>query len=238
MLITRVETFLVTPRWLFCRIETDDGVVGWGEPVVEGRAARVRAAVAELAQVLVGTDPLRIEDHWQVMTRAGFYRGGPVLSSAVAGLDQALWDIAGKVRQAPVHELLGGPVRDRIRMYSWVGGDEPAELVEDRLAGVQRVGRTEAGHVHRQRPPPGAAQAVQQQAPGVRAVGVAVQQQQRRAVALQLQRPGAVSRQLERILEERLHEASLGPLPAERHRRDRRHRPARRRMRRLAVCSR
>ena len=99
--ITRIETFLVPPRWLFCRVETDEGVVGWGEPVVEGRAEAVRAAVDVLAEYLVGQDPLRIEDHWQVLTKGGFYRGGPVLSSAVAGLDQALWDIAGQgVRRA------------------------------------------------------------------------------------------------------------------------------------------
>ncbi|MGH3312289.1 MAG: galactonate dehydratase [Streptomyces sp.] len=129
MRIDRVETFAVPPRWLLCRIETDEGHVGWGEPVVEGRAATVRAAVHELAeQFLVGADPLRIEDHWQLMTKGSFYRGGPVLSSAVAGLDQALWDIAGKHYGAPVHQLLGGPVRERIRAYSWVGGDEPAAL--------------------------------------------------------------------------------------------------------------
>ncbi|MFF2852238.1 galactonate dehydratase [Streptomyces sp. NPDC058001] len=130
MKITRIETFLVPPRWLFCRVETDDGVVGWGEPVVEGRAEIVRAAVDVLAEYLVGQDPLRIQDHWQILTKGGFYRGGPVLSSAVAGLDQALWDIAGKTYGAPVHALLGGPVRDRVRVYAWVGGDEPAELTE------------------------------------------------------------------------------------------------------------
>ncbi|PZF81357.1 galactonate dehydratase [Jiangella anatolica] len=130
MKITAIETFLVPPRWLFCRIETDEGIVGWGEPVVEGRADTVRTAVQELADYLVGQDPLRIEEHWQVMTKATFYRGGPVLSSAVAGLDQALWDIAGKTYGAPVHALLGGPVRDRIRMYSWIGGDEPAEIAD------------------------------------------------------------------------------------------------------------
>ncbi|MGH3098079.1 MAG: galactonate dehydratase [Streptosporangiales bacterium] len=130
MKVDRVETFLVPPRWLFCRVETDDGVVGWGEPVVEGYAGTVRAAVGELGERLIGADPLRIEDHWQVLTKGGFYRGGPVLSSAVAGLDQALWDIAGKVYGAPVHALLGGPVRDRVRVYAWVGGDEPSELAD------------------------------------------------------------------------------------------------------------
>nr|WP_202451287.1 galactonate dehydratase [Streptomyces sp. SID4948] len=116
---------------MFCRIETDDGLVGWGEPVVEGRAEVVRAAVEVLAEYLVGRDPLRIQDHWQVLTKGGFYRGGPVLSSAVAGLDHALWDIAGKAYGAPVHALLGGAVRDTVRVYAWVGGDEPARLTEE-----------------------------------------------------------------------------------------------------------
>ncbi|HTJ72943.1 MAG TPA: galactonate dehydratase [Actinospica sp.] len=137
MKITRIETFLVPPRWLFCRIETDDGLVGWGEPVVEGRAEVVRAAVDVLAEYLIGQDPLRIQDHWQVMTRAGFYRDGPILSSAVAGLDQALWDIAGKAYEAPVYALLGGPVREKVRVYAWVGGDEPAELADAIAAQVE-----------------------------------------------------------------------------------------------------
>ena len=139
MKIDRIETFLVPPRWLFCRIETDDGLVGWGEPVVEGRAEVVRAAVEVAAEYLLGTDPLRIEDHWQVLTKGGFYRGGPILSSAVAGIDQALWDIAGKARNAPVYALLGGPVRDRVRMYTWVGGDEPAQIGES-VAGAVAAG--------------------------------------------------------------------------------------------------
>jgi galactonate dehydratase len=128
--IVSVETFLVPPRWLFCRIETDEGIVGWGEPVVEGRAATVRAAVDELSALLVGQDPRTVEGHWQVLTKGGFYRGGPVFSSAVAGIDQALWDILGKSLGAPVHQLLGGAVRDRVRMYGWVGGDEPGEVAD------------------------------------------------------------------------------------------------------------
>ena len=137
MKIVRIETFLVPPRWLFCRIETDDGLVGWGEPVVEGRAEVVRAAVDVLAEYLIGQDPLRIEDHWQVLTKGGFYRDGPVLGSAVAGIDQALWDIAGKHYEAPVHALLGGPVRERVRVYAWVGGDEPTELADAIAAQVE-----------------------------------------------------------------------------------------------------
>ncbi len=137
MKIDKIETFLVPPRWLFCRVSTDDGVVGWGEPVVEGRAEVVRAAVEVLSEYLIGEDPLRIEHHWQVLTKGGFYRGGPVLSSAVAGIDQALWDIAGKTYGAPVHALLGGAVRDRVRVYAWVGGDEPGEIADAVVAHVE-----------------------------------------------------------------------------------------------------
>ena len=130
MRIQRVETFLVPPRWLFLRLETDDGVVGWGEPVVEGRAATVQAAIAELTPLLIGVDATRIEDLWQQLTRGGFYRGGPVFSSTIAGIDQALWDIAGHALGAPVHRLLGGAVRDRVRVYGWVAGDRPGDVAE------------------------------------------------------------------------------------------------------------
>jgi galactonate dehydratase len=137
MKITDLQTFLVPPRWLFLRVETDEGITGWGEPVVEGRAETVRAAVAEIGEGLIGEDPLRIEDHWQRLTKAGFYRGGPVLSSAVAGIDQALWDIAGKALGVPVYQLLGGAVRDRVRMYCWIGGDEPAEVADEARAQIE-----------------------------------------------------------------------------------------------------
>ncbi|HEX8867356.1 MAG TPA: D-galactonate dehydratase, partial [Lentzea sp.] len=130
MKVTAVETFLVEPRWLFLKVSTDEGVTGWGEPVVEGRAETVRAAVHELSELVIGQDPLRVEDLWQVLRRGGFYRGGPVLSSALSGYDHALWDIAGKARGLPVHELVGGPVRDRVRAYSWVGGDRPSGVFD------------------------------------------------------------------------------------------------------------
>jgi len=126
--IARMTTYLVPPRWLFLRVETDDGLVGWGEPVVEGRAASVAAYVEELSDYLIGRDPRLVEDLWQVMYRGGFYRGGAVAMSAIAGIDQALWDLKGRALGVPVAELLGGPVRDRIRVYSWIGGDRPAEV--------------------------------------------------------------------------------------------------------------
>ena len=128
MKITALKTFIVPPRWLFLKIETDEGIAGWGEPVVEGRAHTVQTAVSELADYLVGKDPLRIEDLWNVMHRGGFYRGGPILMSAIAGIDQALWDIKGRAYGQPVHQLLGGPCRDRIRVYSWIGGDRPQDV--------------------------------------------------------------------------------------------------------------
>jgi galactonate dehydratase len=128
MKITGYELFLVPPRWLFLKIETDQGITGWGEPVIEGKAATVKTAVDELMQQLIGKDPMPIEDHWNAMYRGGFYRGGPILMSAIAGIDQALWDIKGKFYNAPVYQLLGGKCRDKMKVYSWIGGDRPADV--------------------------------------------------------------------------------------------------------------
>ncbi|MCG2586799.1 galactonate dehydratase [Massilia sp. TS11] len=129
MKITKISTYRVPPRWMFLKIETDEGIVGWGEPVIEGRARTVEAAVHELADYIIGQDPRRINDLWQTMYRGGFYRGGAVFMSAIAGIDQALWDIKGKALGVPVYELLGGLVRDRMKIYSWVGGDRPADVI-------------------------------------------------------------------------------------------------------------
>jgi galactonate dehydratase len=129
MKITKLTTYRIPPRWMLLKIETDEGVVGWGEPVIEGKARTVETAVHEFSQYLVGQDPRRINDLWQVMYRGGFYRGGAILMSAIAGIDQALWDIKGKVLGVPVYELLGGLVRDRMKTYSWVGGDRPADVI-------------------------------------------------------------------------------------------------------------
>ncbi|MBS4197753.1 galactonate dehydratase [Lederbergia citri] len=131
MKITNMECFIVPPRWLFLKIETDEGIVGWGEPIVEGRANTVKAAVKELSEYLIGKDPMKIEDHWQTLYRSGFYRGGPILMSAIAGIDQALWDIKGKFYNAPIYNLLGGACRDSVRVYSWIGGDRPSDVARD-----------------------------------------------------------------------------------------------------------
>lgn len=133
MKIIGYETFIVPPRWLFLKIDTDEGISGWGEPVIEGKAHTVQAAVGEMMDVLIGQDPQRIEDLWQLMYRGGFYRGGPILMSAIAGIDQALWDIKGKVFNAPVYQLLGGACRNSMRVYSWIGGDRPVDVVQAAL---------------------------------------------------------------------------------------------------------
>lgn len=127
MKIVDYELFQVPPRWLFLKITTDEGIVGWGEPVIEGKAQTVGAAVDEFMQQLIGKNPLNIEDHWNMMYRSSFYRGGPILMSAVSGIDQALWDIKGKYYNAPVHELLGGACRESMKVYSWIGGDRPQD---------------------------------------------------------------------------------------------------------------
>ena len=136
MKITGYSLFQVPPRWLFLKIETDDGLVGWGEPVIEGKAATVRMAVDELMENLMGKDPMNIEDHWNVMYRGGFYRGGPILMSAIAGIDQALWDIKGKYFNAPVHQLIGGKARTHMRVYSWIAGDRPADAANEGKSAV------------------------------------------------------------------------------------------------------
>jgi galactonate dehydratase len=108
---------LVQPRWLFLKIHTDAGIVGLGEPVVEGRAETVATAVKEVEPYLVGKDPRQVAHHWQAIYRHAFYRGGPVLTSALSGIDMALWDIKGKALGVPVYELLGGPTRSKVRLY-------------------------------------------------------------------------------------------------------------------------
>jgi galactonate dehydratase len=122
--ITKLETFLVKPRWLFLKVHTNAGIVGLGEPITEGRAKTCAEAVKEIEPYLVGKDPRQVVHHWQAIYRHAFYRGGPVLTSALSGIDMALWDIKGKALGVPVYELLGGPTRTRIRVYAHAGTPE------------------------------------------------------------------------------------------------------------------
>jgi galactonate dehydratase len=124
MKITKLETFLVKPRWLFLKVHTDAGIVGLGEPILEGRARTCAAAVKEVEPYLVGKDPRQVVHHWQAIYRHAFYRGGPILTSTLSGIDQALWDIKGKALGVPVYELLGGPTRRRVRVYAHAGTPE------------------------------------------------------------------------------------------------------------------
>jgi galactonate dehydratase len=128
--IGRIECFAVRPRWLFIRVETAEGAVGWGEATLEGHVEAVIGAFEAVRDRLIGQDPERIEDAWQMLHRLGFYRGGPVLLSAIAGVDQALWDIKARKLGVPVYQLLGGRVRDRIPVYAWIGGDRPHDVAE------------------------------------------------------------------------------------------------------------
>jgi galactonate dehydratase len=130
MRITALKTFLVPPRWLFLEVETDAGISGWGEPVLEGHAEALAAKVREWGDVLVGRGPRLVEDTWQMLYRNGCYRGGPALMSALAGVGTALWDIKARAFGVPIHELLGGPVRDRVRSCAWIPGDRPLNLAE------------------------------------------------------------------------------------------------------------
>ncbi len=149
--ITKLETLLVKPRWLFLKVHTDAGIVGLGEPIIEGRALTVATAVKEIEPYLLGKDPRRVVHHWQAIYRHAFYRGGPILTSALSGIDMALWDIKGKALGVPVYELLGradprsGP-RLCARRHS--GADSPRP--RPRFHGVQdQPGQAAAGALRR-----------------------------------------------------------------------------------------
>lgn len=129
MKITRLETIHVRPRWLLLRVHTDTGVTGLGEPTLEGASLTVETMIHEMGRWLIGRDPRRIEYIWQHLYRGGFYRGGPIHCSALSGIDMALWDILGKHLGVPVHQLLGGRVRDRIRVYAWTDADTADDYV-------------------------------------------------------------------------------------------------------------
>lgn len=133
MKITELETVFVKPRWLFLKMHTDEGIVGLGEPILEGRSQTVAAAVQEIGRHLIGMDPRMIEHNWQAIYRWQFYRGGPILCSALSGIEQAMWDILGKSLEQPVYRLLGGPTRDKIRVYKGCGG----AVVAGRVPGIK-----------------------------------------------------------------------------------------------------
>ena len=143
MQITNISTVATAgghANWLFVKVETDAGITGWGEASLENREISVQTEVAELAKGLVGRDPMAIERIWIDIHRGAYWSGGAVSMSALAGIDQALWDIKGKALGVPVYELLGGKVRDRLRAYAnaWFEvGSDPAKYADDALAMVE-----------------------------------------------------------------------------------------------------
>jgi galactonate dehydratase len=144
MKIARIDQYFPRQRMRLVKITTDDGIVGWGEATLENKPKSTMAAVEELSEYLIGKDPLRIEHHWQHIYRSAFFRGGNVLMSALSGIDQALWDIAGKFYGVPVYKLLGGPTRDRVRVYAHWGihdrSDEGLAKSRARLDYLQKAG--------------------------------------------------------------------------------------------------
>ncbi len=146
--ITKLETFLVKPRWIFLKIHTDSGVFGLGEPLLEGRALTIQTAIKEIEPYLIGKDPRNVVHHWQAIYRHAFYRGGPILTSALSGIDQALWDIKGKLLNVPVYELLGGPTRDRVRVYG--RASTPEQMKQQKAAGftVIKTGVAKKAHAN------------------------------------------------------------------------------------------
>jgi len=134
MRIAAIETLVVDGgmrNWVFVQVRTDEGIAGLGEATLEGKAETMVAAVGELARLVQGEDPRRIQHLWQAMYRHSFWRGGPVIMSAISGIEQALWDITGKAAGVPVYALLGGACRDRIRLYAnGPRGTSPDEYAE------------------------------------------------------------------------------------------------------------
>jgi galactonate dehydratase len=133
-----IELFRVPPRWMFVRVRTDDGAIGWGEAIVPKRAEAVAGAVRDLAANVTGEPAGHIEDLWQRMHRGAFFRGGPILSTAAAAIEHALWDLKARAHGLAVHEFLGGPVRERTRAYAWVGGDRPQDVADQAAVRVEQ----------------------------------------------------------------------------------------------------
>ena len=137
MKIVSVDMYEIKPRWIFCRVMTDEGIDGWGEMISGTKTETVVAGARELSKRIIGRNPFEIERIWQELHRS-FFRGGPINGSIISGLEMALWDIKGKAFGVPVYELLGGAARDRIKVYSWIGGDRPSDVVEQARDRVER----------------------------------------------------------------------------------------------------
>ena len=130
MKISSFKIYEVKPRWIFIKIITDEGIEGWGEMISGTKTETVTACANEMCKKLLGRDPFDIEALWQELYRS-FFRGGPVNMTVISGIETALWDIKGKYYNMPVYEFLGGKVRDKLKVYSWIGGDRPNNVAEE-----------------------------------------------------------------------------------------------------------
>src|SRR6188474_1736132 len=136
--VTKIESFVLKNSWVFVKISTDAGITGWGE-MLKDDAKACAAGALEVGDYLIGQDPLRVVFHWQAIHRGAFYRGGPIKTAITSGIDQALWDITGKVYGVPVHRLLGGPTRDRVRVYGRVDPATGVNAMKTMLSGGGRA---------------------------------------------------------------------------------------------------
>ena len=132
MKITDIKVYTLKPRWIFIKISTDEGIEGWGEMISGTKTDTVVAGAYELGKRIIGRNPFEIERIWQELHRS-FFRGGPINGTIVSGIEMALWDIKGKALNVPVYELLGGAARDRIMVYSWIGGDRPDDVAKEAI---------------------------------------------------------------------------------------------------------
>lgn len=150
--IKKIETFQVPPRWIFVRMESSDGLVGWGEAIIPKRVQAVRGAIADMAENIVGQPINAIEEIWQRLFRGAFFRRGPIMMTALAAIEQALWDVKGQRYGLPVYEFLGGRVRASIRAYAWIGGDRPEDVIAQadirRAQGYQAIKMNATGPMH------------------------------------------------------------------------------------------
>ncbi|HCL31431.1 MAG TPA: galactonate dehydratase [Candidatus Latescibacteria bacterium] len=138
MKITSLDVTPLKNRGLLLQVHTDEGLVGYGSPMNYEHGRTVERALLDMSEYLVGRDPRQIEDHWQVLFRSSYSRQMPILLAALSGLEMACLDILGKSLDAPVWRLLGGTVRDRIRVYCGIGGPEPGQYADNALAAVAR----------------------------------------------------------------------------------------------------
>jgi galactonate dehydratase len=127
--------------FVFVKVETDQpGLHGWGEASLEGKPRAVAGCIEDMETMIRGEDPRRVEHCWQILYRSGFWRLGVIGLSALSGIDQALWDIKGKEAGKPIYDLLGGRVRDKVRMYTHFGGNTPRPWPQMRWRKRKRAG--------------------------------------------------------------------------------------------------